>query len=938
MNSQYQEQVMHLFQRGVEQYQAQQFDAASQLWQKALEFCQERSDLASEVELLEIIGSVYYDNDNYLQAIEFYNQGLELLPEIQEQQLRCKILRKLGDAYYCVQNSAKSVEVYQEVLTLLRELEEDQEEAITLNKLGLALFELKQYNRAIQHYQESLKIAQEIKDQYIEAWVLDNLGGACAALHNYNQAIEFYQQSFVIVRQLDDLQEQIWLLEDLGDTFTSTGQYSSAIETYRQGLDAVIALESDPEYEHFAHTRRGWLLSKLGIAYDALGNTEAASDLYQQSLAIAKTLPNNELKAQVLGNLGSTLLSAGLSDLALPYQHEFLATAQLLQSPQLEAQALANLGDVYYYVGNYDQSIAYTQQSLDIAQSTSNQSVEKHAWETLGNIYNDLEEYEQAIACYQKSLAISQHCHDQEEQGRILSNLGGVYFKAKEFTIAETTLKQALRIWDRLWIELGQQDAYKVSRLDIQAKTYRHLQQVLVAQDDLHTALEVAEKSRTRALTELLFAQMSSQLLTQVIPKHLTVKHIQQIAQEQKITIVEYSIIYHSLTGYGQPKLHGSELFIWVIQPAGQITFRSVDITWLKQQSTPLGDFVKLARESIGVRGRDAVAIETDTTDNNECRLKQLYQMLIQPVEDLLPLDPESQIVFIPQGPLFLVPFAALKDEQGQYLIEKHTIRYVPSIQVLAITQTLETVLQNNHLEHETAFTDKTAIVVGNPTMPILPFSSHCLKPLPGAEQEAKIISSILQVEPLLGQQATKPTVLRQLANASVIHFATHAILDEFSSEAELSMICQTCATPVEAKLSRQESAMLDRLRIPGAIALAPSDESDGWLTAQEIAELKLRAELVVLSACDTGQGRLTGDGVIGLSRAFVGSGVPSIIVSLWAVPDEPTAILMAEFYRALKQGQSKSQALRQAMLTLKQNYPFNPRAWAAFSLIGAGR
>lgn len=122
---------------------------------------------------------------------------------------------------------------------------------------------------------------------------------------------------------------------------------------------------------------------------------------------------------------------------------------------------------------------------------------------------------------------------------------------------------------------------------------------------------------------------------------------------------------------------------------------------------------------------------------------------------------------------------------------------------------------------------------------------------------------------------------------------------------------------------------------IPGAIALAPTSTEDGLLTAKEIFEdLTLQAELVVLSACDTGLGTVTGDGVSGLSRAFIAAGVPSVVVSLWSIPDAPTTELMIEFYQQIQQGQDKAQALRQAMLKTMKNHP-NPRDWAAFTLIG---
>jgi CHAT domain-containing protein len=180
------------------------------------------------------------------------------------------------------------------------------------------------------------------------------------------------------------------------------------------------------------------------------------------------------------------------------------------------------------------------------------------------------------------------------------------------------------------------------------------------------------------------------------------------------------------------------------------------------------------------------------------------------------------------------------------------------------------------------------------------------LLPLPG-EEEALAIAQLFNTTALTGGQATKPVVLDRMKNASIIHLATHGLLN------------------IE-NIGKDE--------IPGAIALAPSAGDNGFLTAKEIFDLKLNTNLVVLSACDTGRGKITGDGVVGLSRSFMAAGVPSVVVSLWAVNDNSTSVLMSEFYRNLKTTPNKATALRQAMLTIMQKYP-NPSDWAAFSLVG---
>jgi len=247
------------------------------------------------------------------------------------------------------------------------------------------------------------------------------------------------------------------------------------------------------------------------------------------------------------------------------------------------------------------------------------------------------------------------------------------------------------------------------------------------------------------------------------------------------------------------------------------------------------------------------------------------------------------------------VPFPALQDANGTYLIQKHTILTAPSIQVLDLTRQ-----QRQKLASQQSNSGK-ALVLGNPTMPSVSAypgeSKQQLSPLPGAEAEAIAIAPLLNTQAITGAQGTKAAIVQKMPQASIIHLATHGLLDDVRG-------------------------------LGSAIALAPSGSDDGLLTAEEIFDMKLQANLVVLSACNTGFGRITGDGVIGLSRALISAGVPSVIVSLWAVPDAPTSELMQSFYQNLQNNPDKAQALRQAMLTTMKTHP-GPRNWVAFTLIG---
>jgi CHAT domain-containing protein len=249
-------------------------------------------------------------------------------------------------------------------------------------------------------------------------------------------------------------------------------------------------------------------------------------------------------------------------------------------------------------------------------------------------------------------------------------------------------------------------------------------------------------------------------------------------------------------------------------------------------------------------------------------------------------------------------------DAAGKYLIEKHTVLTAPAIQVLQLT----------NQQRKQVSGDKV-LVVGNPIMPSIVVQvgekPEQLEALPGAEKEALAIAKLLKTKAITGKEATKRAIVQTMLKSRIIHLATHGLLNDFKGSG-----------------------------VPGAIALAPDPASsskeqqsgiNGLLTADEILDLKLNAELVVLSACDTGRGTITGDGVIGLSRSLITAGVSSVIVSLWPVPDAPTALLMTEFYQNLQKNPDKAQALRQAMLSTMKQYP-EPKNWAAFTLIGEAK
>ncbi len=794
---------------------------------------------------------------------------------------------------------------WEQALIIYREIKDRQGEGQSLGNLGNAYSSLGNYVKAIDYLEQTLAILREIKDRKGEGAALGNLGNAYFFLGNYVKAIDYQQQSLAIAREIKDRNGEGNALGNLGVAYKSLGNYVKAIEYYQQGLAIARQIKD--------RLGEGASLGNLGNAYFLLGNYVKAIEYQEQSLAIARKIKDRNGEGESLGNLGLAYNFLGNYVKAIEYYEQYLAIAREIKDRNGEGKALGNLGIAYRALGNYAKAIEYYEQSLAIKREIKDRLGESQSLGNLGNAYFSLGNYAKAIDYLEQTLAIAREIKDLNGEGQSLNNLGLALYKSGKLAEAEKILRTGIERYESLRELLGNNDSYKVSIFEQQANIYRILQEVLIAQNKPSLALEISERGRSRAFVELLTSRLESKTTGQTPEPTVakpTLSLLQQIAKEQNATFVEYSIVYNDFKIQGKQEAKESELYIWVIKPTGEVTFRKIDLKPLWQkENTNLAKLVSISRDSIGVRAGGIVVSENPNAAKPKNQLKRLHELLINPIADLLPKNPSDRVIFIPQDALFLVPFPALQDANGKYLIEKHTILTAPSIQVLDLT----------HQQRERGRGgDKEKggiLIVGNPTMPSVPpepgEKPEQLASLPGAEKEARAIASLLNTKPIIGSQGTKASVVQKMPSARIIHLATHGIFD-------------------------------DNRGLGSAIALAPDasfspkpGEINGLLTAEEILDLKLQAELVVLSACDTGRGKITGDGVIGLSRSLISAGVPSVLVSLWSVPDSPTAELMSQFYTNLQQRRmDKAQALRQAMLTTMKTHP-SPRDWAAFTLIG---
>lgn len=462
--------------------------------------------------------------------------------------------------------------------------------------------------------------------------------------------------------------------------------------------------------------------------------------------------------------------------------------------------------------------------------------------------------------------------------------------------IAIASLTQYIERWRGKLVE----DLEKIDALQQAQPLFAKVLEMSIALGDAKEALIFSEKSRARAFADLLATRFEDDAdrklgYTSVTSPEINFEQIKQIAQTYSATVVEYFVV----------KKEESEvkIYIWVIQPNGNTVLKTVELNSSSQQpSSFLSNLIDRAIVSFGVNDSNRNTLDSSSSnhttpinidllaklENSQALLAELYQLLIKPIESYLDSSFTKKVILIPHEKLFELPFASLfNPETKEYLIERYSIILSPAIQALNLTQ-------QNFAKNDLAENQLNNLIVGNPKMPSVGKASKPLARLPYAETAAKAIANLLATEPLLHEKATKREILTQLPNARIIHFGTHGELN-------------------------------DTQPLQSWIALAPGNEDRGFLTVEEIMSqfappqtASLKAELVVLSACETGLGEITGDGVIGLARGLMATGVKAVLVSLWKVPDLSTACLMVRFYQYFQSGSTASEALKQAQVWLK--------------------
>jgi CHAT domain-containing protein len=808
-------------------------------------------------------------------------------------------------------------------LALAREIGDTRREADILTSIGASHFRRSDYAAASSSIGEAISIQERIGDDAGRARSDHFLGRVRFKSAAYAEARELYLRALESMEAAGDRRSASLVHEDLGDLEQEQGSFDDALVFYEAALadreaigdrrgriyvlhlvgrcymlqganrEAIRWFDLATEDARAIHDDAGLALARYhtGIALHRQGAAEQSLGPYAEALAIKQRLSDRRQSAWILARMGDANASLERWDAALSRYRRALAIWRDIRDPRGIASGLDKTGLALYSLGRYEQSLAALGEAAAILES-GQPAFLAPTLALAGRVHAAKGDASRAREAGDRAVGLA----------RSLGNAQVLWSVAHQRGAIERTLggkEEALPFWresldviERLRARVVAADEARAGFLEGKQAVYADTIELLMELGRIEEALELAEQARARAFLDLLGGRElpagSRAFPPSVAP--LSLSEIREEARRRDATLVEY---FSAEKG----------AFVWTVEPGGAIH----------------GTSISLSRKALSQLAQQARG------DREQARpaLRRLHEVLIDPVAAALPADPRRLVTIIPHGPLFLVSFAALIGKDGRYFVDHHTLTYSPAIGVMRFTESRRTRALGIGVER--------LLIVGNPTMPSAPAGSAPLPPLPSAEEEARAIGSLYpaaRVTQLTGPRAREQSVRELAGDESIIHLATHAVV--FDDEPMSSFLALA----------------------PASAGTARASEHDGRLTVREVFELDLSASLVTLSACNTGLGLVNGDGVLGLSRAFLYAGTPSVLVSLWRVADSVTRFQMERFYRALiETGGDKAAAIRQAEIdTIRalrssrlkapsgRPLPEDPRLWAPFVLVGEAR
>lgn len=682
-------------------------------------------------------------------------------------------------------------------------------------------------------------------------------------------------------------------------------------------------------------------LELLGRGFEEVNRNAEALRFFERAIKLAEADPDCGLPFMGYEGKAQALISLGKTEEAKSVLESALAKAQSQEKRGHEAELLVRLGRLAARTGNRQQALTYLEDAGQFATKVQFYRIEADAMYELAQLYRDAGDLSTADARATQGVTASQQVGDRYYVPRNLTILADLKARRGRYAEAKALYDQAEDVIEGMLTSVDE-PYWNSSVVAAQSQTYVQHFELVTRAGDVPEAFRVLERVRGRTLAWALEDRTAFPTLesgqTASLEADVAVlqaRLMQSSSATEREQLLDKLVEYERRLGLAWTKGDAANQRL-PVQPSQLVTVErdlnhdEVLLEYVLDEPNSYclsissnGAFVRMlpaGRKEIERLAQvyiDEVRAKRPGTDTAE----RLYELLLKPIPEAAR---RPQLLIAPDGILNLLPFEALQDENGQYIVKSQTISYVPSGTILDMLRRVEMpepaprpLLAVGDVAYENQGGAGKRVpspksVRGRIERGIADLSGVSLNDLPQTRQEVEQISSIAGpgAVVLLRNTATETAFKKEpLEDFRILHLAVHGFADTQYPE---------------------RSALV--------LGVDPKSEDDGLLQVREIIRLRLNAELTTLSACDTGVGKLQGqEGISNLVEAFLVAGSKSVVASLWSADDTSASALMELFYKRLAEGESASSALRNAKLDLLAQYgdQLNPFYWAAFIPVG---
>ena len=939
--------IVRFAEDGTAAYEAGKYAAAADAWQAGLEEARRAGNAQHASVFLYSLGLAYEQLNRYAEAQDYYRQALQLGQQLNDVRGQVKVLNNLGIVSDKSDRYQQALEFYRQALPLIRQLDDTEAEGRTLTNIGIAYFHSGEYPAALDALQQAIKRYRQPGSRDLEANASNNIGDIYERQGRYQEALDAYRQALALQQPLKAIAAQGRTLNNLGVIYWHLGQYEEALAYYNRALASKRTV-NDQHGE--AAT-----LNNIGVVHWKRKEYKQALDSYQQALRLRRALSDSRGQGSTLTSIGMVHAAEGRSPEALDAFRQALSITQTIGDRQRESLTLAELGKLYRTLGDPPQAYKAFQESVTLSTQLNAREILWEALRGLAAVEVERQQFQEAVQHYEQALAqietLRAEFRATDEYWAVMEDKFAVY---DELIALLSRLHQAFpkkgydqkafeifeRKQGRIFLEqMGKTGARRFAGLPEAVRQHEELLETQLenTRRDLATAISQSLPNLDRItaseqrLTTLQAEQRDLRATLQArYPDYYALRYPQPVRlddlRQRVLQPDELLLAYHVMPASTILWLIGSQQMQMYVLPAGEREIQQ-QVANMRHAMFPK-NFMNPFVERVERLYNPATAQDMPFVEASHALFSTLLPQDVRPL-----LSQGRPLYIVPAGALYAVPFEALithpvrRVDEAHFLLEDVSSSYLSSASLLKTLRdartrsahvTRQPLLAFANPDYQSLNTQSDGTTRSLPIQAVMSVFGGTIPELEETEDEVRAIAVLLGASPgghplRLRRDASRANLLRmngdsRLDEYQYLVFSTHGLI------------------PGEVSYLDQPALIL----------------SDGLLLMSDVFGLTLNADLIMLAACNTGRGKYQrGEGVMGLTRAFMYAGTPTITVTLWSVESFSAQNISVGMFSHLKRGLPPAQALRAIKLQLlkgEKGAKFQePFFWAPFVIFGEG-